>query len=60
VFVLQLLLIATAAADQATPPIDKVQNATARYIEINVALGEGFLQGTSSVRGPDFGAMDVR
>jgi hypothetical protein len=25
----------------------------------NVALGEGCVQGTSSVRGPDFGAMGV-
>ena len=41
------------------PLIDKVRAATARYRNINVALAEGFVQGTPCVSGPDFGAMGV-
>jgi hypothetical protein len=59
VLLVQPLLIATTAADTATPLIDKVRNATARYIDINVALGEGFVQATPCVSGPDTGAMGV-
>jgi UrcA family protein len=46
-------------ANRATPLIDKVRNATARYIDINVALREGFVQATPCVSGPDAGAMGV-
>jgi hypothetical protein len=56
---LQPLLIATAAADTATPLIDKVRNATARYLDINVALADGFVPATPCVSGPDTGAMGV-
>ena len=57
---LALLAPLTAAvADGATPLIDKVRNATARYMDINVALGEGFVLATPCVSGPDTGAMGV-
>jgi hypothetical protein len=56
---LQTALGATASADPAGPLIDKVRNATARYIDINVALKEGFVQATPCVSGPDTGAMGV-
>ena len=59
VLVLQPLLVATGAADQATPLIDKVRNATARYLDLNVALAEGFVPATPCVSGPDTGAMGV-
>jgi hypothetical protein len=42
-----------------TPLIDKVHNATARYIDINVALAEGWVAATPCVSGPDTGAMGV-
>src|SRR5215469_5827374 len=57
-----LLLVAplgATAGDTATPLIDKVRNATARYLDINVALGEGFVPATPCVSGPDTGAMGV-
>jgi hypothetical protein len=41
------------------PLIDKVRAATARFKDINVALAEGFVQGTPCVSGPDTGAMGV-
>jgi len=59
VLLLQPLLIATTAADMPTPLIDKVRNATARYLDINVALAEGFVAATPCVSGPDTGAMGV-
>jgi len=39
--------------------LEKVRAATARFRDINVALAEGFVQGTPCVSGPDFGAMGV-
>ena len=39
--------------------INKVQNATARYFDINVALAEGWVTATPCVSGPDTGAMGV-
>jgi hypothetical protein len=51
-------LIAT-AGDGATPLIDKVRNATARYIDINAAFNDQFVVGTPCVSGPDTGAMGV-
>ncbi len=44
---------------EAAPLIDKVRAATARFRDINVALAEGFVQGTPCVSGPDTGAMGV-
>ena len=55
---LTLPVIVTAGND-ATPLIDKVHNATARYVDINVAFGEGFVVATPCVSGPDTGAMGV-
>src|SRR4051812_46498969 len=42
-----------------SPLIDKVRKATARYRDINVALGETWVRGTPCVSGPDAGAMGV-
>jgi hypothetical protein len=42
-----------------SPLIDKVRAATARFRDINVAVAEGFVQGTPYVSGPDTGAMGV-
>jgi hypothetical protein len=39
--------------------IDKEHNATARYVDLNVALAEGFMSATPCVNGPDSGAMGV-
>jgi hypothetical protein len=57
--VLLLAPLGAAAEDGATPLIDKVRNATARYIDLNVALAEGFVPATPCVSGPDTGAMGV-
>ena len=51
---------AAAAAHEDPPPrSDKVRGATARYLNINVALAEGFVPATPCVSGPDTGAMGV-
>lgn len=50
---------APAYADQNSPLIDKVRAATARYLDINAALRDKFVQGTPCVSGPDTGAMGV-
>src|SRR6266404_5587850 len=50
---------ASAANVDTSPLIDKVRAATARFQDIRVALGEGWVQGTPCVSGPDFGAMGV-
>jgi hypothetical protein len=42
-----------------SPLIEKVRTATARFKDINVAISEGFVQGTPCVSGPDAGAMGV-
>ena len=39
--------------------IDKVRAATARFKDINVAISDGWVQGTPCVSGPDTGAMGV-
>ena len=57
--VLLLAPLGATAGDRATPLIDKVRNATARYIDLNVALAEGFVPATPCVSGPDTGAMGV-
>jgi hypothetical protein len=54
-----LIDAATPLIDAATPLIDKVRNATMRYIDINVALREGFVVATPPVNGPDTGARGV-
>jgi hypothetical protein len=48
-----------AAADDPTPLIDKVHNATAKYVDLNAALADGFVPATPCVSGPDTGAMGV-
>ncbi|GLQ89030.1 hypothetical protein [Dyella flagellata] len=54
-----LALPMLAAGDEATPLIDRVHSATARYVDINVAFHEGFVTATPCVSGPDTGAMGV-
>src|ERR1700683_3051050 len=51
--------MAAAADDDATPLMDKVHNATERYVDINVAFSEGWVTATPCVSGPDTGAMGV-
>ncbi|HEV7715457.1 MAG TPA: hypothetical protein VGO53_07665, partial [Steroidobacteraceae bacterium] len=41
------------------PLVDKVRRATERFRDINVALAEGWVQGTPCVSGPNSGAMGV-
>jgi len=50
---------ADAKAWQSTPLIQKVRKATARFRDINVALGEGYAPATPCVSGPNGGAMGV-
>lgn len=46
--------------DKASSPlIEKVRSATRRFRDINVALGEGWVQATPCVSGPNDGAMGV-
>jgi hypothetical protein len=42
-----------------SPLVSKVRTATRRYLDINVALGEGWVQATPCVSGPNEGAMGV-
>lgn len=56
---LQLPLMSAALADPSTPLIDKVRDATAHYLDINVAFHEGWVTATPCVSGPDAGAMGV-
>jgi hypothetical protein len=42
-----------------SPLVEKVRASTWRYRDINVALSEGFVQGTPCVSGPNAGAMGV-
>jgi hypothetical protein len=42
-----------------SPLVKKVRAATAQFRDINVALSQGFVQGTPCVSGPDTGAMGV-
>ena len=55
---LTLPVIAT-SADGTTPLIDEVHDASARYVDINAALADGFVPATPCVSGPDTGAMGV-
>jgi hypothetical protein len=43
----------------ASPLVLKVREATGRYKDINIALGEGWVQATPCVSGPNDGAMGV-
>ena len=42
-----------------SPLVEKVRHATDRYQDINVAIGEGWVQATPCVSGPNEGAMGV-
>ncbi len=42
-----------------SPLIDKVRAATAKFIDVNVALNNGWVRGTPCVSGPEAGAMGV-
>jgi hypothetical protein len=42
-----------------SPLVDRVRRATARYRDIAVAIGEGWVPGTPCVTGPNAGAMGV-
>jgi hypothetical protein len=53
------MLPVIAAAEGATPLVDKVHGATSRYVDINVAFNEGFAVATPCVSGPDTGAVGV-
>jgi hypothetical protein len=51
-----------ASASQAPglgPLVNKVRTATARFLDVNVATGEGWVAGTPCVSGPNSGAMGV-
>jgi hypothetical protein len=56
---LLLVPLGATAGESATPLIDTVRNATARYTDLNAALAEGFVPATPCVSGPDTGAMGV-
>jgi hypothetical protein len=43
----------------ASPLVEKVRRVTARYVDINAALSDGFVQATPCVSGPNDGAMGV-
>jgi hypothetical protein len=48
-----------AGTDESSPLIEKVRHATARFLNINAALAEGWVPATPCVSGPDTGAMGV-
>src|SRR5258707_43928 len=48
-----------ALADEDSPLIDRVHNATARYTNINAAIADGWVTATPCVSGPNTGAMGV-
>src|SRR6267154_2276732 len=48
-----------ALADEDSPLIDRVHNATARYTNINAAIADGWVAATPCVSGPNTGAMGV-
>src|SRR5215469_12724749 len=58
---LSLLAGSALAAEtvESSPLSAKVRHATARFIDINVALAEGWVPATPCVSGPDTGAMGV-
>jgi hypothetical protein len=42
-----------------SPLIDKVRDATSQFKDVNVAIAQGWVQGTPCVSGPNSGAMGV-
>jgi hypothetical protein len=61
---LAVLSLPTAAAlaeenGASSPLAEKVRHHTARFVDINVALAEGWVPATPCVSGPDTGAMGV-
>src|SRR5262244_438479 len=59
--VLSLPAVAATAEDtgDSSPLAEKVRQHTARFLDINVALAEGWVPATPCVSGPDTGAMGV-
>jgi hypothetical protein len=53
------LPVIAGAGDNPVPLIAKVRAATARYVDLSVALSEGFVAATPCVSGPNNGAMGV-
>jgi hypothetical protein len=53
------LALPLAAMGDSSALIDKVREATAQYIDVNVAIAQGFQPATPCVSGPDQGAMGV-
>jgi hypothetical protein len=51
--------VAAHARAATSPLIGKVRSATERFKDINIAISEGFVQGTPCVSGPNWGAMGV-
>jgi hypothetical protein len=51
--------VAAVKSRSAAPLVEKVQKATRRYRNINVAIAEGWKPGTPCVSGPNSGAMGV-
>jgi hypothetical protein len=49
----------TTSGEVRSPLVDKVRAATERFRDINVAIAEGWVQGTPCVSGPNSGAMGV-
>lgn len=47
------------ASGESSPLVAKVRHATARFLDINAALAEGWVPATPCVSGPDTGAMGV-
>ena len=47
------------SSPRSSPLIDKVRAATAKFLDVNVALNNGWVQGTPCVSGPEAGAMGV-
>ena len=56
---LSLLMFVGQPSFAASPLIEKVRAGTYRFKDINVAIAEGYVQGTPCVSGPDAGAMGV-
>jgi hypothetical protein len=51
--------VADAPTESASPLVEKVRAATARYQDVRAAVADGFVQGTPCVSGPDMGAMGI-
>jgi hypothetical protein len=60
--VVPVLMSSVALADDLgrhSPLVEKVRQATARYIDINQALADHYVPATPCVSGPNYGAMGV-